>query len=51
LLFISDYDLLFIAATLRVHFAYLFSEIDWKRPMEKTVNHFIPGEKHGLDSD
>jgi transcriptional regulator with XRE-family HTH domain len=51
LLCISDYDLLFIAAALRAHFADLFPQIDWKRPMDETVHRFIPDEKHGLDYD
>ena len=48
---ISDYDLLFVAAALRVHFTELFPEIDWKRSMDKTVHRFIPDEKHGLEFD
>jgi transcriptional regulator with XRE-family HTH domain len=51
LLCISDYDLLFVAAALRVHFAELFPDIDWKRPVDETVHRFIPGEKHGIASD
>ncbi len=51
LLCISDYDLLFIAAALRAHFADLFPQIDWKRPMDETVHRFISDEKHGLDYD
>jgi transcriptional regulator with XRE-family HTH domain len=46
---ISDYDLLFIAAALRVHFTELFPEIDWKKPMDETVHRHIPDEKHGLE--
>ena len=48
---ISDYDLLFIAAALRVHFTDLFPKIDWQKPMDETVHRFIPHEKHGLDSN
>ena len=48
---ISDYDLLFIAAALHVHFAELFPEIDWENPMDETVHRFIPNEKHGLDAN
>lgn len=46
---ISDYDLLFIAAALRVHFTELFPEIDWKKSMDETVHRHIPDEKHGLE--
>jgi hypothetical protein len=46
---ISDYDLLFVAAALRIHFAELFPEIDWKKPMDETVHQHIPDEKHGLE--
>ena len=46
---ISDYDLLFVAAALRVHFAELFPEIDWKKPMDETVHQHILDEKHGLE--
>jgi transcriptional regulator with XRE-family HTH domain len=48
---ISDYDLLFVAAALRVHFAELFPDIDWKKPMDDTVHQHIPDEKHGLEFD
>src|ERR1035438_3389728 len=39
---IAEYDLLFIAAALRVHFIHLFPTIDWKRPMDETVQVFFP---------
>jgi transcriptional regulator with XRE-family HTH domain len=43
---VAEYDLLFIAAALRVHFIHLFPEIDWKRPMDETVHQHIPQELH-----
>ena len=46
---ISDYDLLFVAAALRVHFADLFPTIDWQKPMDETVHQHTPDEKHGLE--
>jgi len=45
---VAEYDLLFIAAALRVHLIHLFPDIDWKRPMDETVHRFIPQELHGL---
>lgn len=43
---IAEYDLLFIAAALRVHLIHLYPEIDWKRPMDETVHKYIPQELH-----
>ncbi|MGC9943266.1 MAG: helix-turn-helix transcriptional regulator [Verrucomicrobiota bacterium] len=51
LLRIADYDLLLIAAALRVHLIHLFPKIDWSRPMDETIHQFIPEEKHGLLPD
>ncbi len=48
---IAEYDLLFIAAALRVQLAHLYPEIDWKRPMDETVHRFIPQELHGLEPE
>ena len=45
---VAEYDLLFIAAALRVHFVNLFPPIDWKRPMDETVHKHIPQELHEL---
>jgi transcriptional regulator with XRE-family HTH domain len=45
---IAEYDLLFIAAALRVQFIHLFPDIDWKRPMDESVHRFIPQELHGF---
>ena len=45
---IAEYDLLFVAAALRVHLIHLYPEIDWKRPMDETVHKHIPHELHGL---
>ena len=45
---IAEYDLLFIAAALRVHFVQLFPPIDWKRPMDETVHQHIPQKLHDL---
>ena len=45
---VAEYDLLFIAAALRVHFVHLFPPIDWKRPMDETVHKHIPQELHDL---
>ena len=43
---IAEYDLLFIAAALRVHFVHLYPEIDWQRPMDEIVHQHIPHELH-----
>jgi transcriptional regulator with XRE-family HTH domain len=51
LLRIADYDLLLIAAALRVHLIHLFPKIDWSRPMDETIHQFIPEEKHGLSPE
>lgn len=48
---ISDYDLLFVAAALRVHLTELFPEIDWKRPMDETVHRHIPNELHRVEPE
>ena len=48
---ITEYDLLFIAAALRVHFVHLFPPIDWKRPMDETVYQHIPQELHDFASE
>jgi transcriptional regulator with XRE-family HTH domain len=45
---VAEYDLLFIAAALRVHFVHLFPPIDWQRPMDENVHQHIPHELHGL---
>ena len=45
---IAEYDLLFIAAALRVHFVHLFPPIDWQRPMDENVHKHIPHELHGF---
>jgi transcriptional regulator with XRE-family HTH domain len=45
---VADYDLLFIAAALRVQLVEVYPEIDWKRPMDETVHRHIPDELHGL---
>jgi transcriptional regulator with XRE-family HTH domain len=45
---IAEYDLLFVAAALRVHLIHLYPDIDWKRPMDETVRRFIPQELHSL---
>ena len=43
---IADYDVLFVAAALRVHFVHLYPQIDWQRPMDETVHKHIPHELH-----
>ena len=48
---IAEYDLLFIAAALRVHFIHLFPPIDWKRPMDETVHQHLPQELHDFASE
>jgi len=48
---IAEYDLLFIAAALRVHVVHLFPPIDWLRPMDETVHKYIPQELHDLTSE
>jgi transcriptional regulator with XRE-family HTH domain len=48
---VAEYDLLFIAAALRVHVIHLFPPIDWQRPMDETVHQYIPQELHGLASE
>lgn len=48
---VSDYDLLFIAAALRVHLIHLFPEINWQRPMNETVHRHIPQELHNLEPE
>jgi len=45
---IADFDVLIVAAALRVHFVHLFPPIDWKRPMDETVHQHIPQELHDL---
>jgi len=45
---IAEYDLLFIAAALRVQVVQLLPPIDWQRPMDETVHQYIPQELHGL---
>jgi len=45
---VAEYDLLFIAAALRVHFVHLFPPIDWQRPMDENVHKHIPHELHGF---
>ena len=45
---VAEYDLLFIAAALRVQPAHLYPEIDWKRPIDETVHKYIPQELHDL---
>jgi transcriptional regulator with XRE-family HTH domain len=51
LLRVSDYDLLLIAAALRVHLTHLFPEIDWQRPMDETIHRHIPHELHELEPE
>jgi transcriptional regulator with XRE-family HTH domain len=48
---IAEYDLLFVAAALRVQLIHLYPEIDWKRPMDETVHQFISQELHGFASE
>ena len=48
---VRDYDVMFIAAALRVHFVHLYPEIDWQRPMDETVHRHIPDELHGLEPE
>ena len=48
---VAEYDLLFIAAALRVHFIHLLPPIDWKRPMDETVHQHIPQELHDFASE
>jgi transcriptional regulator with XRE-family HTH domain len=48
---VAEYDLLFIAAALRVQVVNLFPPIDWKRPMDETVHKYIPQELHDLTSE
>ena len=48
---IADYDVLFVAAALRVHFVHLYPPIDWKHSMDETVHQHIPDEKHGLSPE
>ena len=45
---VAEYDLLFIAAALRVQVVHLFPPIDWKRPMDETVHKYILQELHDL---
>ena len=48
---IADYDVLLVAAALRVQLGEVYPEIDWKRPMDETLRKHIPDEKHGLTSE
>jgi excisionase family DNA binding protein len=48
---IPDYDLLIVAAALRVSPIHLFPKIDWQRPMDETIHQFISDEKHALESE
>ena len=43
---IAEYNLLFIAAALRVHFVHLYPEIDGQRPMDEIGHQHIPHELH-----
>ena len=45
---VAEYDLLFIAAALRVQVVQLLPPIDWQRPMDETVHQYIPQELHDL---
>ena len=45
---IAEYDLLFIAAALRVQVVQLLPPIDWQRPMDENVHKHIPHELHGF---
>jgi hypothetical protein len=48
---IAEYDLLFIAAALRVHFVHLYPEIDRQRPMDEIVHQHIPHELHDYTTE
>ena len=48
LLCVTDYDVLIIAAALKVSLTQVYPEINWQRPMDETIHTFIPEEIHGL---
>jgi hypothetical protein len=48
---IVDYDLLFIAAALRVHFVHQYPEIDRQRLMDEIVHRHIPHELHDYTTE
>ena len=45
---VTDYDVLLIAAALKVSLNKVYPAINWQRPMDETIHTFIPEEIHGL---
>jgi transcriptional regulator with XRE-family HTH domain len=48
---IADFDVLIVAAALRVRHFDLYPEINWSRPMDETIHQNLHDEIHGLNSD
>ena len=45
---VTDYDVLIIAAALKVSLVQVYPAINWQRPMDETIHQFSPEEIHGL---
>jgi len=43
---IADFDVLIVAAALRVQHSQLYPTIDWQRPMDEIIHQHIPQELH-----
>ena len=48
---IAEYDVLILAAALRVPLHQIYPPIDWSRPMDETLHRHLPEEIHGDRSD
>ena len=48
---VTDYDVLIIAAALKVSLTQVYPVINWQRPMDETLHQFIPEEIHGLSPE
>ena len=48
---IADFDVLIVAAALKVRHTDLFPPIDWQRPMDETIHEHIPDELHDFSPD
>jgi transcriptional regulator with XRE-family HTH domain len=48
---IADFDVLIVAAALRVQHVHLYPEINWQRSMDETIHQHIPDELHDFSHD
>jgi len=48
---IADFDVLIVAAALRVQHSQLYPKIDWRRPMDETIHQHIPQELHDFATE